>query len=171
MPFGKLQAGCDVPFTKEWLPSSHSAIKARLVECCRDGYPSGRFYNLHRETLELCQTGHWVLGHLPAQGHLPQLVSLAWRPPLGGSKLLPFKNDGGHHVLGDLQSCRQVLVPFPRSVPRHNPVSALYGQFLQPHGLVFAPQLTCTVNCGTLYRQMCAFQNHVQSIEFTTDGL
>ena len=28
-----------------------------------------------------------------------------------------------------------------------------------------------TVNCGTLYRQVCAFPNHVQSIEFTTSGL
>ena len=87
----------------------------------------------------------------------------------GGSKLLTFKFDGGHCVLGDLQCCRNVLVPFPRSVPRHNPVSALYGQFLRPHGLVFA--LTCTVNCGTLYRQVCAFPNHVQSIQFTTGGL
>ena len=41
-----------------------------------------------------------------------------------------------------------------------------YGQFLRPHGLVFA--LTCTVNCGTSYRQLCAFPNHVQSTEFTT---
>jgi hypothetical protein len=30
------------------------------------------------------------------------------------------------------------LVPFPRSVPQHNPVSELYVHFLQPHGLVFA---------------------------------
>ena len=71
-----------------------------------------------------------------------------------------------HRVLGDLQCCRYVLVPFSRSVPRHNPVSEL---FFQPHGLVFA--LTCTVNCGTLYRHLCAFPNHVQSIEFTTGGL
>jgi hypothetical protein len=42
------------------------------------------------------------------------------------------------------------LVPFPRSVPRHNPVSELYWHFLRSHGLVFA--LTCTVNCWTLYR-------------------
>ena len=61
------------------------------------------------------------------------------------------------------------LVPFPRAVPRHNPVSELYGQFLQPHGLVFA--LTYTVNRGTLYRQVCSFPNHVQSIEFTPGGL
>ena len=31
--------------------------------------------------------------------------------------------------------------------------------------------LLCTVNCGTLYRQVCAFPNHVKSIEFTTGGL
>ena len=29
----------------------------------------------------------------------------------------------------------------------------------------------CTVSCGTLNRQGCAFPNHVQSIEFTTGGL
>jgi hypothetical protein len=51
----------------------------------------------------------------------------------------------------------------------HNPVPELYGQFLQPHGLVFA--LSSTVNCGTLYRQVCAFPNHAQSIEFTPCGL
>jgi hypothetical protein len=62
-----------------------------------------------------------------------------------------------------------MLLPFPRSVPRHNPVSKLYRQSLRPHGLVFAP--TCTVNCGTLYRQVCLYPNHVQSIEFTTAGL
>jgi hypothetical protein len=48
---------------------------------------------------------------------------------------------------------------------RVKPVSELCGQILRPRGLVFA--LTCTVKCGTLYRQVCAFPNHVQSIEFT----
>jgi hypothetical protein len=61
------------------------------------------------------------------------------------------------------------LVPFPRSVSQHNPVLELYGQFLRPHGFVFA--LTWTVNCGILYRQVCAFPNHVQSIEMTSGGL
>ena len=56
---------------------------------------------------------------------------------IGGSKLLPFKNDGSHCVLGDLQYCRNGLVSFPRSVPRHNPVSEHYGQFILPDGLVF----------------------------------
>jgi hypothetical protein len=44
-----------------------------------------------------------------------------------------------------------------------------YGQFPRPHDLLFA--LTCTVNCGTLYKQVCAFPNHVQSIEYTTGVL
>ena len=46
---------------------------------------------------------------------------------LGASKLLPFKNYGGHCVLGDLQCCQYVFVPFPSSVPQHNPFSGLYG--------------------------------------------
>ena len=91
------------------------------------------------------------------------------RKSLGVSKLLLFKNDWCHCVLEDLQSCINVLVPIPRSVPQYNPVSELYVEFLQPHGLVFA--LTCTVNCGTLYRQVCAFPNHVQSIACTIGGL
>ena len=91
------------------------------------------------------------------------------RKSLGGSKLLPFKNDGGHCVLGDLQCCLNILLPFLSSVPRHNPVLELYRQFLRPHGLVFV--LTCTVNCGTLNRQVWAFPNHVHSIEITTGGL
>ena len=104
---------------------------------------------------------------------LPRLPSLARRPALGkslgGSNLLPFNNYGGHCVLGDLQCCRHFLVPFPRSVPRHNPVSELNGLFLRPHVLVYAQ--TCTVKCGTLYKQVCAFPNHVKSIELTTGVL
>ena len=102
---------------------------------------------------------------------LPQLLKFgretSSRKSIGGSKLFPFKNDVGHCVLENLQCCGNVFVPFRRSVPRHNPVSEHYGQFLLLHGLVFA--LTCTVNCGTLYRQV--FPNHVQSTEFTTGGL
>ena len=98
--------------------------------CCRDGCPSGRFSHLHRGTLELCQSDHQVLGHLPDQGPSPPIAQFGWadssRKSLGGSKLLPFKNDGGHYVLGDLQCSRNVSVPFPRSVPRNNIVSELY---------------------------------------------
>jgi hypothetical protein len=54
------------------------------------------------------------------------------------------------------------LVPFCKFVSQHNPVSEIYGQFLWPHGLIIA--LICNVYCGTIYRQVRAFPNHVQSI-------
>ena len=88
MPSDKLQASCHVP-SDEWLPSGHSTIKARLVECCRDGCPSGRFSHLHRWTLELCQSDHRVLGHLPDQGPFPRLLSLAGQPALGRASVVP----------------------------------------------------------------------------------
>jgi hypothetical protein len=102
------------------------------MECCRDGRPSRRISHLHRGTLELCQSDHWVLGHLPEEGPSPLIAQFgrvaSSRTSLGGSKLYPFKNDGGHTVLGDLQCSRNVLEHFPRSVPQHNPVSDIYGQ-------------------------------------------
>jgi hypothetical protein len=46
-------------------------------------------------------------------------------------------------VLEDLQCCRNVLVPFPRSVPWHDPVSELYIQFLRPYVLGFCSDMHC----------------------------
>ena len=72
-----------------------------------------RFSHLHRGTMELCQSDHQVLGHLRDECPSPSIAQFVWadssRKSLGGSKLLPFKNDGAHCVLGDLQSCRNVL--------------------------------------------------------------
>jgi hypothetical protein len=133
-----------------------------VVECCRDDCLSGSSVSDHR-----------VLGHHPDKSTSPPIAQFGRtatsRKSLGGYKLLPFKKDGRHCVLGDLQCCRYVLVPCPRSVPQHTPVSEICTQYLQPHGLVFT--LTCTVNCGTLYRQVCGFPKHVKSIEFTTGEL
>ena len=57
--------------------------------------------------MEFCQSDHQVLGHLPDQGPSPLIAQFGRvansRKSLGGSKHLPFKNDGGHCVLGDLQ--------------------------------------------------------------------
>ena len=70
---------------------------------------------------ELCcsVSDHRVLGNLPDQGPpIAQFVQAdSSRKSLGGSKLLPFKNDGGHCVLGDLHCCKHSLLPFPISVP------------------------------------------------------
>lgn len=54
------------------------------------------------------------------------------------------------------------------SVPWNCPVSEVSRQFLGHHGLVFA--LTCTVSCGTSYKQVCASPNHIQLADFTTGG-
>ena len=141
------------------------------MECCRDGCPSGRFSHLHRGTLELIQSNHWVLGHPPDQGPSTPIAQFGWavtsRKSLCGSILLPFQNDGGHCVLGDLHCCITVLVPFPRSVPRRILSRSSTDNSLD----IMAFALTCTDNCGNLYRQVCAFPNHVQSIEFFTSGL
>ena len=105
-----------------------------------------------------------TVGHLPDQGPSAPIAQFGRAASsgksLGGSKLLPFKHDGGHCVLENLQCCRNVLVPFPRSVPQDNPVSDFYGQSIRPSGLGFA--LPSTVNCEIFYRQVCAFPNHAQ---------
>ena len=136
--FGKLQAGCHVPFTKEWLPSGHSTIPAWLVDCCRGGCPSGRFSSLHRGTLELWQSDHWVLPRRP-------LCSLG-----------PSKQQKFFCTLPQICSSRQ---------------SCLWGLQTIPLTSRLVCALTCTVNCGTLYRLEYAFPKHVQSAEFTTGGL
>ena len=87
---------------------------------------------------------------------LPQLLSLAEQPALGRVLVVPnffhLKMTEATVFLGP-SMLQKKLVPFPRSVLRHNAVSELYGQLLRPNGLVFA--LTRTVNCGTLHRDRC----------------
>ena len=140
MPFGKLQAGCHVPFTEEWLPSGHSNLKGLI------GRVLQRWLSFWKE-LPSPQRNSGALSEWPLDSwsplwprpFSPDCSSLAGLPALrslGGSKLLPFKNDWGHCVLGDLQCCRCFLVPFPGSVPRHNPVSEINGQFLRLYGLI-----------------------------------
>ena len=89
-----------------------------------EGFP------ISTEELWSSVSDHRVLGHLPDQGPPPPIAQFgrvaSSRKNLGCSKLLPFMNDGGHCVLGDLQCCRNVVGPFPRSVPWHNPVSELW---------------------------------------------
>ena len=105
-------------------------------------------------TEELWSSVRVTIGFLvttPTKALLPRLLSLAGRPAL--ERVLVVLNFfhlrmmEGTVFLGTFNAADIFLVPFPRSVPRHNPVSELYGQLLRPHGLDFA--LTCTVNCGT----------------------
>ena len=68
--------------------------------------------------MELCQSDHRDLRHLPDQGSSPPIAQFGWaassRKSLGGSKLLPFKNDGGYCGPVDLQRCRHVFSTLPQ---------------------------------------------------------
>ena len=55
--FLQIQSGLSC-ITEERLPSDHSALKPRSVECCCDGCPSGSFSHLHTGSLELSQSDH-----------------------------------------------------------------------------------------------------------------
>ena len=115
--------------------SPQSEVLSALEQVFIEGSP------ISTEELWSSVCDHWVLGHLHDHGPSPPIaqfgLAASSRKSLGGSILPPFKNDGGHCILEDVQCCRNVLAPFPRSVLQHNPVSELYGQFLWPHILFF----------------------------------
>ena len=110
---------------------------------------------------------HRVLGYLPDQGSSPPIAQFgqvaSFRKSLDGSKRFPFKNDGGHcsWIFNDaemfwypsLALCLDTILSRSSTDNSFDVMS----WFLLWH----AP-----VNCGTLYRQVCAFPNHAQSIEF-----
>ena len=95
------------------------------------------------------------------KARIPQLLSLAGRPALGRVLVIP-------NFFYSFIRWRP-LCSWGLSMLHTFFGTLLYRQFLRPHGLFFA--LTYTVNCGTVYRPVCAFPNHVQSIECTTGGL
>ena len=113
------------------------------------------------------------LGTYLTKFFLPWLLSLARRPALGRVVAVPnfflLRMTEATVFLGTFNVTEMFWYPSSDLCLDKNPVSELYGQLFRPHDFVFA--LTCTVNGGTLYRQVCAFPNHVQSIEFTTGGL
>lgn len=107
----------------------------------------------------LCHSDHYLLAHPPDQGSSPLIgqfgQAASSRKIPHGFQCLPFKNDGGHHVLLDLQHCNSSFT-FPC-----NPILELYRQFLQRFFYS---------HYGILYRQLCTFPNNVHADEFTTSG-
>jgi hypothetical protein len=116
-------------------------------------------------TEELCQSDHRVLGHLPDQGPSLPIVQFGQaassRKTLGGFKLLSFKN-GGHCVLRNLQCCRNIYVPFPRSVPLRNSFLGALWTFPSTSWLGF---------CSDIHCQLWDLYIDIQSIGFTTGRL
>ena len=84
---------------------------------------------------------------------LPRLLSLTGMAALGRVLVVPnifhLRMMEATVFLGTFNAAKMFWYP--------SPVLCLDTiQLLRPHGLVFA--LTCTVNCGTLYRQVSASQ-------------
>ena len=122
------------------------------MECCEDGCPSGRFSHLHRVTLELAV--RVTIGCLVTpltKTLLPRLHSLAGQPALGSVFLVPnfihLRMMETTVFFGTFNAAERFWYP-SLDLCIDTILSELYGQFLRPHGLVFA--LTCTVNRGTL---------------------
>ncbi len=134
---GVLQVFFHVSCTEDSLPSGHSAIKARLVEGCSDGWLSTTFSHLPNASLELSHSDLWVLLYLSHQGSSPPIAQFgrtaSSRKGSGRPKRLPFKDYGGHCALRNLKCSRIFFVTLARSVPCHNSVSELFRQFLWPH--------------------------------------
>ena len=161
-----VQADSHVPFTEEWLPSGHSSIKAWLVECCRDGCSSGRFSHLHRGSWSSVRVTIGFLVTSLTKALLPLLLSLARRPALGspgGSKPLPFKNDGTYCVLGDLQYWRNVLVSLPQTCASTQSCLGALRTIPSTSWLALYSAIHCQL-WDLKLKGVCAFPNHVKSI-------
>ena len=87
MPFGKLQAGCHVPFIEEWLQSGHSTIdwwSAAELAVLLEGFPvsTEELWSSLRVTIRFLVTSL-------TKALLPRLLSLAGRPALGRVLMVP----------------------------------------------------------------------------------
>jgi hypothetical protein len=131
-------------FTEKCLLFSHSTIKAWLMKCCRDGCPSGRFYHLHRGTLEF----HRVLGHLPDQGPSPPIAQFgrtsSSRLSLSGSKQI-WTMIEATVFLGTFNAADIFWYPSPDRCL--NKILSLSSTDSSVNLMVWF--LTCTVNCGS----------------------
>ena len=116
-----------------------------------------RFSHLHRGTLELCQSDHRVLGTSLTKPLLPLFLSLARQPALERVLVVPnffhLRMMEATVFLGTFNAAEMFWYTSPDLCLDTILFSELYGQILWPNGFDFA--LTCTVNCGTLYRQVC----------------
>jgi hypothetical protein len=110
--------------------------------------------------VELCQSDHQVLGQLPDQGPSPPIAQVVPNffhlIMLEGTVFLGTFNAAEMFWYPSQDLCLDTILPR----------SSKDNLRTMPHSIGFA--LTCIVSCGTLYRQVCAFPNPVQSIEFTS---
>ena len=103
---------------------------------------------------------------------LPRTLSLDGRPALGRVLVVPnffhLRMMEATVLTGTFKAAEMFLYPSPdlclKTILSRRSADNSFDFML---GVC---TLTCTVNCGTLCRQVCAFPNHVQPTTFTTDG-
>ena len=106
VPFGKVQAGCHVPFTEEWLPSGHKGLIGGMLQ---------RWLSFWK-VLPSPQRNSRALSELPSvtsqtKGLLPRLLSLAGWPDLGKVfQNLPFMMEATV-FLGTFNAAEMFLYP------------------------------------------------------------
>ena len=127
--------------------------------------PSGSFSHLHEEVWSSVRVTIGFLVTSLTKALLPRYLSLAGRTALGRVLVVPnffhLRMMEATVFLGTFNAADIFWYPSPDLCLSKNSFN-LMAWFLLWY---------CTVNCGTLYRQMCAFPNHIQSIEFTTGWL
>ena len=89
------------------------------------------------------------------------------RKSLGGSKLRPFKNDGGHCSWGS--SMLQIYIYWYPSLDLW--LDTILSRSSTDNSFDLMAWFLLCHSLSTLYRQVCAFPNNVQSTEFTPSGL
>lgn len=88
-----------------------------------------------QQELELCQREHWLLGPSLPIARIGWMACFSKSP--ADSRLLPFMDDGGHHVnvLTEIFNAAAIFfLPLSRSMAQHNPDFKDYRQFV---GLFF----------------------------------
>lgn len=113
-----------------------------------------------QQELELCQREHWLLGPSLPIARIGWMACFSKSP--ADSRLLPFMDDGGHHVNVLTEIFNAAAIFFYRSPDlwlNTTLTSRTTDNSLDFFFLVCAP--TCTINYGTLHRQACTFPNHV----------
>lgn len=122
----------------------------------------------------------WLVGGINTSRFLHQTTSAFWGPAPNSSPHLPvrllwegaalrLRTREGAALTEAFKAADMFLYPSPRSAPPDKPVWEICKT--SPLTSRLACALTCTVNMGPYIDRREPFPNHVQSTEFTTDGV
>lgn len=133
-------------------PSTHSAIKARLAECCRDSFPTGRLSHFCRRTLQWVAIEFLVtcLTKRASPCLFTHFGQMAYcRKSLGGFRPLQFHNNGVYFAPGNFK-----YESIFYTLPRDRASKQFPGLRQVPWTFFFFFNLTYIVKSGTLCRHI-----------------